>query len=91
MRFSFTIVHVPEKKLNTAGTLFRSPVSEGEGSRDKAFHHEVKAYMNMVVKSLPATTPTLPRRTDQRPRMSQAQGVAVSGTLMHIISYLYAN
>ena len=55
MRFSFTIVHVPGKELNTADTLSRSPVSEGEDSREEAFRHEVKAYVNSVVKSLPAT------------------------------------
>ena len=55
MRFSFTIVHVPGKELNTADTLSRSPVSEGEDSREEAFRHEVKAYVNSVVKNLPAT------------------------------------
>ena len=55
MRFSFTIVHVPGKELNTADTLSRSPVSEGDDSREEAFRHEVKTYVNSVVKSLPAT------------------------------------
>lgn len=55
MRFSFTISHVPGKELHTADTLSRAPVSEGEDGREEAFCHEVKAYVNAIVKNLPAT------------------------------------
>ena len=50
MRFSFTIVHVPGKELNTADTLSRVPVSVGHDSREETFHHEVKAYVNAIVR-----------------------------------------
>ena len=66
MRFSFTIVHVPGKELHTAETLSRAPVSEGEDSREEAFHHEVKAYVNTVVDNLPATKERLQLIRDEQ-------------------------
>lgn len=54
MRFSFTISHVPGAALNTADTLSRAPVSEVD-KNDKTFHQEVDAYVNTIVRSLPAT------------------------------------
>ena len=54
MRFSLTISLVPRVELNTADTLSRAPVNVVERS-DKVFHQEVDAYVNMIVRSLPAT------------------------------------
>ena len=50
MRFSFTIVHILGKELNTADTLSRVPVSVGHNSREETFHHKMKAYVNAIVR-----------------------------------------
>ena len=54
MRFRYSISHVPGRKLNTADTLSRALVSEVDG-RDDDFHKEVNAFVNFVVRNLPAT------------------------------------
>ena len=66
MRFSFTIACVPGKDLNTADTPSRAPVSEGEDSREEAFRHEVKAYVNAIVRNLPATDKRLKAIQDEQ-------------------------
>ena len=65
MRFSFTIVHVSGKELNTADTLSRASVSEGD-SREEIFRHEVKAYVNAIVRNLPATEERLQLIRDEQ-------------------------
>lgn len=54
MRFHFTISHVTGKSLITADALSRAPVSSSTPMDDK-FRKEVNAYVNMVIKTLPAT------------------------------------
>ena len=54
MRFHYTISHVPGKSLITADALSRAPVSRST-QEDDEFRQEVNAYVNMVIKSLPAT------------------------------------
>ena len=58
MRFSFSISHVPGEALNTADTLSRAPVTEADQG-DKALNQDVEAYVNLVVKNLPATNERL--------------------------------
>ena len=54
MRFEYSINQVPEKNLNTADTLFRSPVSQLSAG-DEQFQQEVKAFLDLIVKNVPAT------------------------------------
>ena len=54
MRFSFTIVHVPGKDLNTADTLSRAPIKEAPNTQELQ-KEDVKAYVDMMVNSLPAS------------------------------------
>ena len=54
MRFHYTISHVPGKSLITADALSRAPVFHST-QEDDEFRQEVNAYVNMVIKSLPAT------------------------------------
>ncbi|GFS00228.1 Pol polyprotein [Elysia marginata] len=54
MRFSYNIEYVPGKQLCTADALSRAPlpkINEEEQTRDK----EVSKYVNLVMKSFPAT------------------------------------
>jgi transposase InsO family protein len=52
--------------LNTADTLSRAPVSEGHDSREETFRHEVKAYVNAIVRNLPATPERIQRIRDEQ-------------------------
>ena len=54
MRLHFSISHVPGKNLITADALSRAPVS-GSTPEDDRFRQEVNVYVNMVIKTLPAT------------------------------------
>ena len=53
-KFDYTIHHVPGKELYTADTLSRAPTG-GTKEGDAELQAEVEAYVNSVVKSLPAT------------------------------------
>ena len=55
MRFFLTIAHVSGKELQTDDTISRAPVSEGDNSREEAFHHKVKAFVKAVVRISPST------------------------------------
>lgn len=54
MRYSFTISHIAGKDLIMADTLSRAPVSE-VCVKDITLQEEVTAFINLVVRSLPAT------------------------------------
>ena len=54
MRFQFTISHVPGKDLTIADTLSRAPVSP-PSTEDKFLQQETTAYIDFVVKHLPAS------------------------------------
>ena len=56
LRFSeqrFTICHVPGKEMYTADTLSRAPVGP-PGRSSEAFQGEVEAFIESVVRNLPA-------------------------------------
>ena len=54
MRFEYSISHVPGKNLTTADTLSRSPVSQPSAG-DEQFQQEVKAFLDLIVRNVPAT------------------------------------
>ena len=54
MRFQFTISHVPGKDLTIADALSRAPVS-APSADDKFLQQETTAYVDFVVRHLPAT------------------------------------
>ena len=54
MQFHFSISHVPGKSLATADCLSRAPVSSSTPEDDR-FRQEVNTFVNMVIKTLPAT------------------------------------
>ena len=54
MRFQFTISHVPGKDLTIADALSRAPVS-APSTEDKFLQQETTAYIDFVVKHLPAS------------------------------------
>ena len=54
MRFDFTISHVPGNELSIADALSRAPVSTSSAV-DQSLQSETTAYVNLVVKSIPAT------------------------------------
>ena len=54
IRFHFSISYVPGKSLITADALSRALVSSSTPEDDR-FRQEVNAYVNMVIKTLPAT------------------------------------
>ena len=54
MRFDYSISHFPGKNLTTADTLSRSPVSQPSPG-DEQFQQEVKAFLDVIVRNVPAT------------------------------------
>ena len=54
MRFSFTITHVPGKELVIADTLSRAPAGEAIQA-ENLLEEESRAYVNLVLESIPAT------------------------------------
>ena len=54
MRFHYTVSYVPGKALTVADALSRAPNDDTDSSDDE-FHHEVKAFVNLVLKELPAS------------------------------------
>ena len=52
-RFDYTICHVPGKEMYTADTLSRAPVGP-PGRSSEAFQGEVEAFIESVVRNLPA-------------------------------------
>ena len=54
MCFNYTISHVPGKDLVIADTLSRAPSRE-PSMEDQLLQQETRAFIDMVVKSLPAT------------------------------------
>ena len=53
MRYKFSIRHVPGKELNTADFLSRSPLNDSKIGDNLS--NEVEAYIQLIVKHLPAT------------------------------------
>ena len=54
MRYYFTISHVPGKDMTIPDALSRAPSTEAT-LNDKGFQDEVNAYVNVVIKNLPAS------------------------------------
>ena len=54
MRFDFSIKHVPGKDLVIADTLSRAPTTEPTNS-DEILQQEVNAFVNSLIRNLPAT------------------------------------
>jgi len=54
MRFNYTISHVPGKQLIIADMLSRAP-TDLPSSSDVCFEAEAQAFVNMVLRSIPAT------------------------------------
>ena len=54
MKYSFSIVHVPGKNLNSADALSRAPKSEPR-TKDCTLEEEGNLYVNYVFQTLPAT------------------------------------
>ena len=55
MRFSYSISHVPGKALYTADTLSRAPLVRPLESNEEKLENDVKAFVESVVRYLPAT------------------------------------
>ena len=55
MRFTYTISHVPGKHLYTADTLSRAPLVRPLSRIEEKLESDVKAYVDSIVKYLPAT------------------------------------
>ncbi|KAL5020662.1 hypothetical protein ScPMuIL_002255, partial [Solemya velum] len=64
MRFTYDVIHIPGKELNTPDALSRAPISEG-GRDTKKQELETDAYVSSVVQSLPATRNCLDRIRDE--------------------------
>ena len=54
MRFDFTIAHVPGKDLTIADALSRAPSKE-PNKEDQLFQQETRAFIDIIIQSLPAT------------------------------------
>ena len=54
MRFQFSICHVPGKDFTIADTLSRAPAA-GPTQADDLFQQEASAFLDVVLKSIPAT------------------------------------
>ena len=52
MRYNYDIKHIPEKELNTAGFLSRSPLPNTGISE---IQEETEVYINLIESHLPAT------------------------------------
>ena len=55
MRFSYSISHVPDKKLCTADTLSREPLVKPLNQQEEKLESDVMAYVDSVIRYLPAT------------------------------------
>lgn len=55
MRFSYSISHVPGKKLCTADTLSREPLVKPLNQQEEKLESDVMAYVDSVIRYLPAT------------------------------------
>ena len=55
MWFQFSISHVPGKSLTTADALSRAPAPDTLSEEDGVLGEEVKAYVNEIIQSIPAT------------------------------------
>ena len=55
MRFTYSISHVPGKSLYTADTLSRAPLVRPLNREEEKLEADVQAYVNSIVKYLPAT------------------------------------
>ena len=54
MLLYYTVSHVPGKTLTVADTLSRVPNDDTDSSDDE-FHHEVEAFVNLILKELPSS------------------------------------
>ena len=55
MRFTYSISHVPGKSLYTANTLSRVPLVRPLNREEEKLEADVQAYVDSIVKYLPAT------------------------------------
>ena len=67
MRYDFSISHVSGKDLTTADTLSRAPVSAATNI-DEGLSKEVNAFVDLIVKNLPATEKRLQDIQSQQDR-----------------------
>ena len=54
MRYQFEISHVPGTELHIADALSRAPVTKPD-AEDEELHQETRAYVNLVMRNIPAT------------------------------------
>ena len=66
MRFSYTISHVPGKSLCTADSLSRAPLVRPLNHEEKKLETDVQAYIDSIVKYLPATESRLEELRSQQ-------------------------
>lgn len=66
MRFSYTISHVPGKSLCTADALSRAPLTRPLNHEEKKLEADVKAFVDSIVKYLPATESRLEELRSQQ-------------------------
>ena len=66
MRFSYTILHVPGKSLCTADALSRAPLARPLNHEEKKLETDVQAYVDSIVKYLPATESRLEELRSQQ-------------------------
>ena len=66
MRFSYTILHVPGKSLCTADALSRAPLARPLNHEEKKLETDVQAYVDSIVKYLPATESRLEELRSQK-------------------------
>ena len=66
MRFSYTILHVPGKSLCTADALLRAPLARPLNHKEKKLETDVQAYVDSIVKYLPATESRLEELRSQQ-------------------------
>ena len=67
MKYQYSISHVPDKSLVIADALSHAPSSQTTLD-DTEFHTEVDAYVNAVMKTLPAIDNMLDKIRDERSR-----------------------
>ena len=80
MRYKFTISHVPGTSLKVADALSRAPVSTAMPT-DVLFQQETAAYVDSVVKNLPATDKQV-----QRIKRHQEEDEECQEAILHTLS-----
>ena len=72
MHFHYTVSHVPGKALTVADALSRAP-NDNTDSSDDEFHHEVEAFVNLVLQKLLASESRLKKSKRNNSKMKQAK------------------